>query len=95
MNLEKKQTYVTRDRIMNLLSDVEVARVSTAESGKSLVSGDEYLDLEHLDQGVLRASSAKMELGGLLPRTAVEGATWDRIIAALAERPAPTPPTGK
>ena len=57
MKNDERTAYVTRDTILKLLSDDEVAKVSTAETASRLADGDEYLDLEHLDKGVRRAGA--------------------------------------
>jgi hypothetical protein len=76
---------VTRDNILNILSDEEIAKISTAEVASGLTEGVEYLDLEHLDQGVQRAKGAtKVTMGHVLPRSAVCGETWSKILAQLA-----------
>lgn len=49
---QQRREYVTRDRILKLPSDDEVASVTTAETAAHLSDGDEYLDLEQLNQGV-------------------------------------------
>ena len=68
----KRASEVARDAILKLLSDAETARVSTAEGSSGLVEGAEYLDLEHLDQGVQRAKAATaVAMGHVLPRSAV------------------------
>ncbi len=68
-----------------MLSSEEIARVSTAEAASRLIEGAEYLDLEHLDQGDLRAGSAiKVPMGQVLPRAAVRPETWDKILVLLA-----------
>jgi hypothetical protein len=77
---------ITRDNILKLLSDDEVARVSTAETAPRLASGDEYLDLEQLEQGVRQAGQAGTPMGHVLPRKAVQEGTWRKILAQL---PAP------
>jgi len=77
---------VARDGILNLLSDDEVAAVSTAETAPRLTDGEEYIDLEQLDQGVRRALGATAPMGHLLPRKAVHEGTWRKILARL---PAP------
>jgi len=82
----------TREGVLGLLSDAEVASVSTAETAASLVDGDEYLDLERLDQGVTRALAAPTPMGRVLPRKAVQAATWDRILAKLEAGRAAAPP---
>jgi hypothetical protein len=70
---------LTRENILKLLSDDEVSKVSTAEAGIHLAEGEEYLDLERLELGVLKAS-----MGSVLPRKAVEPATWARILQMLS-----------
>ena len=68
---------------MQLLSDGEIASVSTAETQTHLRRGDEYLDLEHLQQGVLRADGAVANLSHVLPRKAINEDTWRRILRQL------------
>ena len=72
-----------RDGIMKLLSDEEVASVSTAETAVKLADGDEYVDLEQLDQGVRRAQSSPTPMGRVLPRKAVHQDTWAKILVEL------------
>ena len=83
-NTNARAAYVTRDGILKLLSDEEVARVSTAETAARLSDGEEYVDLEHLDRGVCRALGMTAEMGQLLPRSAVHKDTWRRILTELA-----------
>jgi hypothetical protein len=71
MTNHQRDEYVARDGIMNLLSDEEVARVSTAETAQKLADGDEYIDLEQLEQGVLRAQATPTPMGRVVPRKAV------------------------
>jgi hypothetical protein len=67
-----RATYLTRDTILKLLSDEEVARISTAENMPALSDGAEFLDLENLDPGVEHAdASTKITMGNVLPRSAV------------------------
>jgi hypothetical protein len=81
----KRAEHVARDIILKLLSDEEITKVSTAEAASELTEGGEYLDLEHLDQGVQRAKAAtKVTMGNVLPRSAVRDETWSKIIAQLA-----------
>ncbi len=86
MNTDTQQKeYATRHAILQLLSDDEVARVSMKEAGPRLVDGDEYVDLEHLNMGVLRVqASTQMRIGNVLPRSAVADTTWSKICAELA-----------
>jgi hypothetical protein len=88
MNNEKRSEYFTRDSIMGLLSDAEIARVTTAESGASLTEGDEYVDLEELDQGVRTAkgTTASVPMGRLVSRKAVQEQTWNNIVEQLKSR---------
>ncbi|MGO8992944.1 MAG: hypothetical protein ACLQVI_06425 [Polyangiaceae bacterium] len=82
MTSEKRSEYLTRDSVMKLLSDAEVASVSTAETALRVADGDEYLDLEQLDRGVLRGPTAT-PMGRVLPRKAVREATWSAILTQL------------
>jgi hypothetical protein len=81
---ESKADYVIRDSILKLLSDDEIARVSTAETAAHLQDGEEYLDLEQLQQGVRRAITRPTPMGRVLPRRAVDDQTWTRILSHLA-----------
>ena len=45
MNSDARAEYIARDRILQLLSDGEVASVSTAETAPRLSAGDDYIDL--------------------------------------------------
>jgi hypothetical protein len=78
-----------RDGILNLLSDAEVAKVSTAETAADLLDGDEYIDLGQLEQGVRRAVGSAALMGRLLPRKAVHESTWTKIVAQLGAPPTP------
>jgi len=80
-------TYVTRESILMLLSDDEVAAVATAETATRLPEGDEYLDMEQLDQGVQRAHHKKMPMGRMLPKKAVNVDTWKKLLAKLPAHP--------
>jgi hypothetical protein len=84
MKNDERAAYEIRDSILKLLSDDEVAKVSTAETAVRLANGDEYLDLEHLDQGVLRGGEAATPMGRVLPKKAVHADTWSKILAQLA-----------
>ena len=87
MSDAERREQVTRDSILKLLSDEENARVSTAETASGLIEGEEYLDLEDLDQGVQRAkaSTAKARMGHVLPRSAVSEETWGKILVQLTD----------
>jgi len=83
MKTDNRTAYVTRETILQLLSDDEVATVSTAETAPRLSAGDEYVDLEHLDDGVRRAGGMIESMGRLLPKKAVHEATWAKILTKL------------
>jgi hypothetical protein len=83
MKNDKQSEYVSRNNILKLLSDDEVARVSTAETVAHLSDGDEYLDLEQLDRGVQRAPGRVTPMGRVLPRKAVQEDTWRKILTRL------------
>lgn len=90
MKDEKRTEYVTRDTILKLLSDDEIAKVSTAEAA-SLADGEEYIDLEHIEDGVRRAR-AGTKPGRVLPRRAVQDATWRKIVSQLSSHGIATHP---
>ena len=83
MSSDERSEYTARDRILQLLSDEEVAKVSTAETQLRLPDGEEYVDLEKLDEGVRQAHGETTAMGRLLPRSAVREATWSKIISQL------------
>jgi len=83
MNSHKRIDYLTRDGVLKLLSDDEAASVSNAESAEKLSEGDEYLDLEHLDEGVRKADGLIVDMGRVLPRKAVHEITWSKILAVV------------
>lgn len=89
MSNDERAAYVTRDAILKMLTDDEVAKVSTAETASRLSSGDEYLDLEHLELGVRRADGKVPPMGRVLPRNAVHANTWAKIVAQLTTPPKP------
>jgi hypothetical protein len=77
---------VTRDAILKLLTDNEVAKVSSAEGASALTDGAEYLDLEQLDRGVQKAKvSLNVNMGHVIPRNSVSDQTWRRITALMAQ----------
>jgi hypothetical protein len=66
-----------------LLSDDEVASVSTAETTVHPLEGEEYVDLENLDQGVRRALNATPMMSHLLLKRSVHSDTWKKILEQL------------
>jgi hypothetical protein len=75
---------VTRDSILKLLSEEELANVSNIEAGTRLPNGAEYLDLMRLDQGVQQAHGAAMDMSHLLPKSSLQEPTWAKILSQLA-----------
>jgi hypothetical protein len=56
-----------------------------------LADGELYFDMEHLEQGVRRALGVNAPMGRVLPRKALNGGTWAKILAHLSSgRPAET-----
>ena len=92
MKNDKRTDYVTRETILELLSDDEVAQVSTAETAAHLINGEEYLDLEHLNLGVQKAYGTTTPTGSVLPRKSVHATTWTKIAALLKAQPVATKP---
>ena len=84
MKTEARAGYVTRETILKLLSDDEIARVGTAETKPMLSIGDDYVDLEQLDRGVQQAMGETSGMGRVLPRTAVREDTWHKIQMLLS-----------
>jgi hypothetical protein len=75
----------TRDAILNLLSDAETAKVSTAEAAQHLSAGDEYLDLENLELGIQKTGSdASVVTKHVIPRSSVNAETWNKITSLVA-----------
>lgn len=93
MNNNLRTATVTRDKVLKLLSDGEVASVSTAETALRLLDGEEYLDLEHLDRGVQKTSKSPTVMAGVLPRRTVHKDTWQKIVALLGKPSSAVSPT--
>lgn len=74
----------TRDSVLRLLSRDEVARLSNVETAPILALGDEYLDLDRIDQGVQTVHPlSRLGAGRALPRGGVDPTTWIKILALL------------
>lgn len=85
MSNANRKDLITRETILGLLSDEEVALVSTTESASKLSGAEEYLDLQHLELGVQRATaSTNVVMGHTIARRAVHPETWRKILAKLA-----------
>ncbi len=87
MNPETREGLVRRESIIELLSDDEVAKVSTAEGSGHLSHGDEFIDLSRLDRGVRQADGVVIPMANVLPRAAVDEQTWAKIVELLAAKP--------
>jgi hypothetical protein len=83
MRPDQKKEVITREAILALLSDAEVAKVSRVEDAPRLIEGDEYVDLEDLAAGVRQVHDTSPRAGHALPRSAVSEATWAGIVAAV------------
>jgi hypothetical protein len=79
MNNDTRTEHITRQNVLMLLSDDEVASVSTAETTTRPLEGEEYLDLENLDQGVRSAVEKMPSMGRVLLRRSVHADTWTKI----------------
>jgi hypothetical protein len=85
-----KGEYEARDQVLQLLSEEEIARVSTAEGEARLADGDEYIDLAAPRNGVRRVHGAMQRtMGKVLPRSAVSNETWAKIAERFGRRFAP------
>ena len=78
MKSDMRTENIARESVLKLLSDDEVASVSTAETATRLLDGEEYLDLEQLERGVQQAREASPAMGRVLPRRAVHKDTGAR-----------------
>jgi hypothetical protein len=83
MGLDAKKEAITREAVLALLSDAEVARVSSAEDAPRLVEGDEYVDLEDLSAGVRQVHAKSPRPRNALPRSAVSDAAWGKILGLV------------
>lgn len=84
MNTNTMKFAVTREAILNLLTDAEVANVSRDEGQPRLARGDEFVDLEHLDLGIQKARfSPLVELDTAVAHGSVSDATWAKIVQAV------------
>ncbi len=83
--MKNEKTPATRDSILRLLSAQEVALLSNMETVPSLDMGDEYVDLEHPEQGVQTVHAlTRLGVGRALPRSGVQKETWMQILAHLS-----------
>jgi hypothetical protein len=87
MKNSTRSEYLSRDRVLNLLSDHEVASVATAETADRLTDGEEYLDLAQLHEGVQKAGSSASPMGRVLPKKSIPDSTWAKILKQLETAP--------
>lgn len=73
-----------REAVLKLLSDEEMVQVNEPNAVRNLAPGEEYLDLEEPSRGVQRLKEGRFPTGRILPRRAVDGQTWQRILALVA-----------
>lgn len=71
-----------RDEILNLLTDAENAKVSTAEGGQNLKPDEFFVDLEQLDKGVQQGTATE-SVGHIIPKNAISAESWSKIVSAL------------
>jgi hypothetical protein len=84
MKTAVRTDYVHRNNLLKLLSDDEIAKVSSAESDGHLAEGSEYIDLQQLGLGVQRVQGSTAPVGQLLPKKAVREVTWSTVLSYLA-----------
>jgi hypothetical protein len=83
--MSPKTNALSREAILKLLTDEEVAKVSRAEDAPRLVEGDEYVDLTDVGSGIqLVQATPRTPAGHALPRSAVSEATWAKIVGVVA-----------
>ncbi len=84
-NLEHRYDYIGRDTILAFLSNEEIAEVARTQSESTLAPGEEYLDLDRLDEGIRFASSSRpIPMKRVLPKKSVRRMTWQKIMTQLA-----------
>jgi hypothetical protein len=83
MSHDAKREAITREAVLALLSDAEVAKVSRAEDEPRLIEGDEYVDLEDPSAGVRQVHAKSARPRTALPRSAVSDATWGKIVGLV------------
>jgi hypothetical protein len=67
-----------------LLEEWEFAGVRVAVTDARLARGEEYLDLDQIQDGVQRGVGTDTLLAHVLPRKAVHEDTWRRILRQLS-----------
>ena len=83
MSNGSKMEHETRENILRLLSDDEIASTSTAETTTAPLEGEEFLDLNDLGRGVRAALGSTTGMSHLLLRRSVRQDTWKKILEQL------------
>ena len=78
MQNKKHHELVSRENLLKILSDEELARVRMKAH---LTGGDEFIDLIQIENGVQRAKESNPT--DVLPRKAVHENTWRKIVTHL------------
>lgn len=81
---DKSNGYVLRDKVLKLLADAEVVQVSTVEASSELAIGDQFLNLDALEQGPRYSADAQRPTANVLAKKAVHEETWAKILNELA-----------
>ena len=84
MSTNAIRSHSLHESILELLTDDEVSKVSTAEAGTRLEPEEEYVSLDRPEEGVLRSGGATLAMGSLVPRKAVQAETWSNILSLIA-----------
>ena len=82
MNHSRLTSSACRGDVLAFLSEAEHRSLASAPTHRFAV-GDEFLDLEKLEEGVRTARGSGPPLAGLLPRSAVHDSTWQKILSYL------------
>ncbi len=84
MNDASGAEYAVRETILGMLSDEDVAKVSTAETSV-LCAGKEFIDLGNLCLGIQLVNAVTtVKMANVLPRKAVSTETWPKLVDYLA-----------
>jgi hypothetical protein len=84
MSAAHRANYVSRDAILKLMSNDEIAKVSTAEAAAGLKAEGEFFDLEHLGDGIHQNDTAAPVT---LDHAAFLIEAWNSILAQMAVQP--------
>lgn len=81
---DKSNGYVLRDKVLKLLAEAEVVQSSTIETSSALAIGDQFLNLDALEQGPKYSADTQRLTANVLARKAVHEDTWAKILNELA-----------